>query len=68
MAEKDERYKAFMAELRDLLRRYDAEITMRYGGYGDSRFGWEKGPDVLEVQFGWTDTHDLPSCINKESH
>ena len=67
MAEKDERYKAFMVELRDLLRRYDAEIRMRYGGNGDSKF-WEKGPDVLEVQFGWTDTHELPSCIDKESH
>jgi|APGre2960657404_1045060.scaffolds.fasta_scaffold519815_2 hypothetical protein len=67
MAEGNDRYEAFMAELRDLLRRYDAEIRMRYGGNGDSKF-WEKGPDVLEVQFGWTDTHDLPSCIDKESH
>jgi hypothetical protein len=63
-----QRYKAFRTELRDLLRRYDAEIGMRYGGYGDSRFGYERGPDVLEVQFGWGDTHELPSCINKESH
>jgi hypothetical protein len=65
MAEKDERYEAFMTELRDLLRRYDAEIRMRYGGYGDARF-WEKGPDVLELQFGWDDPHTLPSCVDED--
>ena len=60
-----QRYEAFMAELRDLLRRYDAEIRMRDGGYG--RGGYHPGPDVLEVSFGWRDTHALPSCIDKES-
>lgn len=60
-----ERYEAFMAELRDLLRRYDAEIRMKDGGYGPG--GYHPGPDVLEVSFGWYDTHELPSCVDKES-
>jgi len=63
----EQRYEAFMAELRELLQRYDAEIRMRDGGYGKSERGYEMGPDCLEVQFGWGDTHDLPSCIGKES-
>lgn len=62
----DDRYEAFMAELRDLLRRYDAEIRMRHGGYGDS-WGYERRPEVIEVCFGWRDTHELPSCVDKES-
>lgn len=60
-----DRYEAFMAELRDLLRRYDAEIRMKHGGYG--RGGYRPGPDVLELSFGWRDTHELPSCVDKES-
>ena len=63
-----QRYEAFMAELRDLLRRYDAEIRMRDGGYGRSRgMSYDRDAEVLELQFGWTDTHELPSCLDKES-
>lgn len=64
MSDQD-RYEAFMGELRDLLRRYDAEIRMKDGGYGPG--GYRPGPDVLEVSFGWLDTHELPSCVDKES-
>ena len=59
-----QRYEAFMAELRDLLRRYDAEIRMRYGGYGPG--GYHPEPDVLELQFGWDDPHTLPSCVDED--
>ena len=63
-----QRYEAFMAELRDLLRRYDAEIRMRDGGYGRSRgMSYDRDAEVLELQFGWGDTHELPSCLDKES-
>ena len=63
-----QRYEAFMAELRDLLRRYDAEIRMRDGGYGRSTgMSCDRDAEVLEVSFGWRDTHELPSCVDKES-
>jgi hypothetical protein len=65
MAEKDERYEAFMAELRDLLRRYDAEIGMRYGGYGSG--GYHPGPDVLEITVDKHATYRLGSTINSET-
>ncbi len=64
MSDQD-RYEAFMGELRELLRRYDAEIRMKDGGYGPG--GYCPGPDVLELSFGWRDTHTLPSCVDKES-
>lgn len=59
-----QRYEAFITELRDLLRRYDAEIRMKDGGYGPG--GYHPGPDVLELQFGWDDPHTLPSCVDED--
>ena len=65
MAEKDERYKAFMTELRDLLRRYGAQIGMCYGGYGSG--GYHPDPDVLEITFDWHATYRVGSTIDSET-
>ena len=54
-----------MAELRDLLRRYDAEIGMRYGGYGSG--GYHPDPDVLEITVDYCATYRLGSTINSET-
>ena len=62
---KDERYKAFMIELRDLLLRYDAEIGMCYGGYGSG--GYHPGPDVLEITVDKYATYKLGSTIDSET-
>ncbi len=61
-----QRYEAFMAELRDLLRRYDAEIRMRDGGFGRGT-GHVRYQEVLEVTFRPVKTHPLPPCIDKDS-
>ena len=52
----DDRYEAFMAELRDLLRRYDAEIqTVGWGNH-------ER--DALVVWFRDGQWHELPKIID----
>ena len=60
-----QRYKAFMTELRDLLRRYDAQIGMRYGGYGSG--GYHPDPDVLEITVDKLVTYSVGSTIDSET-
>lgn len=60
-----QRYKAFMTELRDLLRRYDAEIGMCYGGYGGG--GYHPDPDVLEITVDKYTTYNVGSTIDSET-
>ena len=60
MAEKDERYKAFMAELRDLLRRYDAEIERGTVGWGNHE------REAMVVSFRDGVYHELPTLIDGE--
>ena len=54
-----------MAELRDLLRRYDAQIGMCYGGYGSG--GYHPGPDVLEITVDKYTTYYVGSMIHSET-
>ena len=65
MAEKDERYEEFMAELRDLLARYDAEIGMVDRGYGPG--GYHPGPEQLEITLDRYTTYKMGSYIDKET-
>ena len=58
MPEKDERYKAFMTELRDLLRRYDAEIQRDTLGWGNHE------REALVVSFRDGVYHELPTLID----
>ena len=60
MAEKDERYKAFKTELRDLLRRYDAEIERSTVGWGNHE------REALVVSFRDGVCHELPTLIDGE--
>ena len=63
----DDRYNAFMAELRDLLKRYDAEIGMRNNGYGEPKGYGMYDPDVIEVTLRGHGTYTLPSTIDSET-
>jgi hypothetical protein len=58
MAEKDERYKAFMTELRDLLRRYDAELQNDTVGWG------HRQREAMVVWFNDGMCHELPTLID----
>ena len=67
MAENRERYEEFMDELRDLLRRYDAEIGMRHSGYGEPKGYGRYDPDVIEVTLEGHGTYAFPSRFDSET-
>jgi len=54
----DDRYEAFMAELRDLLRRYDAEIGIDTVGWGNHE------RDAFVVSFRDGVHHELLDMID----
>ena len=58
MAEKDERYEAFITELRGLLRRYAAEIQRSTVGWGNHE------REAMVVSFRDGVYHELPTLID----